>query len=369
MTFQGIFGSEPDVVAAAPGRVNVIGEHVDYSDGFVLPFAISNRTTVSIKKRADKVIRLASAQRQSSLFQTTIDQLKPGTTGKWELYPLGVIWALEIKEGLDIFVDGRVPLGAGLSSSAALECSVATALNELFQLGHDAKDLARLTQKAENDFVGVPCGIMDQSISLMGKAGHALLLDCRDLSSQLVPMDLAANGLELLIIDTQAHHSLVDGGYAERRAACESAAAKLGKSMRELNIAELEANKDKLTNTEYRRARHAVSEIARVIDCVKALESKDFVGVGKLINQSHISLRDDYNVSCPELDVAVEASLSVGALGSRMVGGGFGGSAIALIKDSDIEVTKSAVKKAFAEHSFKEPRFFQSLPSQGAEIL
>ena len=294
MTFQGIFGSEPDVVAAAPGRVNVIGEHVDYSDGFVLPFAISNRTTVSIKKRADKVIRLASAQRQSSLFQTTIDQLKPGTTGKWELYPLGVIWALEIKEGLDIFVDGRVPLGAGLSSSAALECSVATALNELFQLGHDAKDLARLTQKAENDFVGVPCGIMDQSISLMGKAGHALLLDCRDLSSQLVPMDLAANGLELLIIDTQAHHSLVDGGYAERRAACESAAAKLGKSMRELNIAELEANKDKLTNTEYRRARHAVSEIARVIDCVKALESKDFVGVGKLINQSHISLRDDY---------------------------------------------------------------------------
>ena len=369
MTFQGIFGSEPDVVAAAPGRVNVIGEHVDYSDGFVLPFAISNRTTVSIKKRADKVIRLASAQRQSSLFQTTIDQLKPGTTGKWELYPLGVIWALEIKEGLDIFVDGRVPLGAGLSSSAALECSVATALNELFQLGHDAKDLARLTQKAENDFVGVPCGIMDQSISLMGKAGHALLLDCRDLSSQLVPMDLAANGLELLIIDTQAHHSLVDGGYAERRAACESAAAKLGKSMRELNIAELEANKDKLTNTEYRRARHAVSEIARVIDCVKALESKDFVGVGKLINQSHISLRDDYNVSCPELDVAVEASLSVGALGSRMVGGGFAGSAIALIKDSDIEVTKSAVKKAFAENSFKEPRFFQSLPSQGAEIL
>ena len=294
MTFQGIFGSEPDVVAAAPGRVNVIGEHVDYSDGFVLPFAISNRTTVAIKKRSDKIIRLASAQRQSSLFQTTIDQLKPGTTGKWELYPLGVIWALEIKEGLDIFVDGRVPLGAGLSSSAALECSVATALNELFQLGHDAKDLARLTQKAENDFVGVPCGIMDQSISLMGKAGHALLLDCRDLSSQLVPMDLAANGLELLIIDTQAHHSLVDGGYAERRAACESAAAKLGKSMRELNIAELEANKDKLTNTEYRRARHAVSEIARVIDCVKALESKDFVGVGKLINQSHISLRDDY---------------------------------------------------------------------------
>ena len=369
MTFQAVFGAEPDVIAAAPGRVNVIGEHVDYSDGFVLPFAISNRTTVAIKKRDDKAIRLASAQRQSSLFETTIDQLKPGTTGKWELYPLGVIWALGIKDGLDIFVDGKVPLGAGLSSSAALECSIATALNELFQLGYDSKELARLTQKAENDFVGVPCGIMDQSISLMGKTGHALLLDCRDLSSKLVPMDLAASGLELLIIDTQAHHSLVDGGYAERRAACESAASKLGKSMRELNIQELESNKDKLTDIEYRRARHAVTEIARVLECVKALESKDFVGVGQLINQSHISLRDDYNVSCPELDVAVEASHAAGALGSRMVGGGFGGSAIALIKDSDIEVTKKAIKDAFAENGFKEPRFFQSLPSQGAEVI
>lgn len=369
MTFQSVFDSEPDVIAAAPGRVNVIGEHVDYSDGFVLPFAISNRTTVAIKKRTDKKIRLASAQRQSALFETSIDQLQPGAKGKWEMYPLGVIWALGIKDGLDIYVDGKVPLGAGLSSSAALECSVATALNELFKLGHDVRDLARLTQKAENDFVGVPCGIMDQSISLMGKAGHALLLDCRDLSTKLVPMDLAASGLELLIIDTQAHHSLVDGGYAERRAACESAAAKLGKSMRELSIGELEANKSKLTDTEYRRARHAVSEIARVLDCVGALESQNFARVGELINQSHFSLRDDYNVSCPELDVAVDASLAAGALGSRMVGGGFGGSAIALIKKSELEITKSAIKKAFAENGFKEPRFFQSLPSEGAEIL
>ena len=369
MTFHEVFGTEPDVIAAAPGRVNVIGEHVDYSDGFVLPFAISNRTTVAIKKRGDKKIRLASAQRQSSLFETSIDQLAPGLVGKWELYPLGVIWALGITDGLDIFVDGKVPLGAGLSSSAALECSVATALNELFKIGHDVRDLARLTQKAENDFVGVPCGIMDQSISLMGKTGHALLLDCRDLSTKLVPMDLSSSNLELLIIDTQAHHSLVDGGYAERRAACESAAAKLGKSMRELSIQELEENKVKLTETEYRRARHAVTEIARVLECVKALESKDFVTAGRLINQSHISLRDDYNVSCPELDAAVDASLAAGALGSRMVGGGFGGSAIALIKQSDIEMTKTAIKSAFKEHGFKEPRFFQSLPSEGAEIL
>ena len=369
MSFQDVFGIEPDVIAAAPGRVNVIGEHVDYSDGFVLPFAISNRTTVAIKKRNDKKIRLASAQRQSSVFETSIDELIPGTEGKWERYPLGVVWALGIKDGLDIYVDGKVPLGAGLSSSAALECSIATALNELFKLNRDVRDLARATQKAENDFVGMPCGIMDQSISLMGKAGHALLLDCRDLSTKLVPMDLASSDLELLIIDTQAHHALVDGGYAERRAACESAASKLGKSMRELSITELEANKSKLTETEYRRARHAVTEISRVLECVDALESKNFLRVGELINQSHVSLRDDYNVSCPELDTAVDASLSAGALGSRMVGGGFGGSAIALVNRSNIDKTKSAVTKAFIEKGFKAPRFFESLPSEGAEIL
>ena len=369
MSFQSIFGSEPDVVAAAPGRINLIGEHIDYSDGFVLPFAISSRTTVAIKKRSDQKIRLASAQRHSTIFESSIGQLHPGAEGKWERYPLGVIWALGIKNGLDIFVDGRVPLGAGLSSSAALECSVAVALNHLFDLKLTNTELAKLTQKAENDFVGMPCGIMDQSISLMGQAGHALLLDCRDLSTKLIPIDLAASDLELLIIDTQAHHSLVDGGYAERRGNCEAAAAKLGKSMRELNLAELESGKSKLTEVEYRRARHAVTEISRVLECVSALEAKDFLRVGQLLNDSHKSLRDDYNVSCPELDLAVETSNKSQALGARMVGGGFGGSAIALIKRSDIEKTKAAVTKAFAEKSFKAPRFFESLPSAGAEIL
>lgn len=369
MSFQDVFGNQPNVVSAAPGRVNLIGEHIDYSDGYVLPFAISNRTTVSIKKRTDKKIRLASAQRQSAIFETSIDELKPGNAGKWERYPLGVIWVLGISTGLDIFVDGKVPLGAGLSSSAALECSTATALNSLFNLGHDLKDLARLTQRAENEFVGVPCGIMDQSISLMGRAGHALLLDCRDLSTKLVPMDLAASDLELLIIDTQAHHSLVDGGYAERRAACESAASKLGKTMRELTITELETDKNKLSEVEYRRARHAVTEISRVLECVNALENKNFVVVGQLLNKSHASLRDDYNVSCPELDTAVDAAISVGALGARLVGGGFGGSAIALINRAEIEKSKQAVTKAFIEQGFKAPRFFQSLPSEGAQIL
>jgi galactokinase len=369
MTFKSVFGTEPDVIAAAPGRVNLIGEHVDYSDGFVLPFAISSRTTVSIKKRSDQKIRLASAQRNAAIFETSIADLKPKSEGKWERYPLGVIWVLGIKEGLDIYVDGKVPLGAGLSSSAALECSIATALNALFNLNLNLKDLARATQRAENDYVGVPCGIMDQSISLMGKAGHALLLDCRDLSTKLVKMDLADSNLELLIVDTQAHHSLVDGGYAERRAACESAATKLGNSMRELSLEELEAGKNKLTEIEYRRARHAVTEIARVLQCVTALENKDFILVGELINKSHASLRDDYNVSCPELDIAVAASIEAGALGARMVGGGFGGSAIALVKKTEIEKTKSAVIAAFANKGFKAPRFFESLPSQGAELI
>jgi galactokinase len=369
MTFQSIFGSDPDVIAAAPGRVNLIGEHVDYSDGYVLPFAISRRTTVSIKKRSDGKIRLASAQKNSAIFNTWISELKPKSEGKWERYPLGVIWVLGIKDGLDIYVDGKVPLGAGLSSSAALECSVAIALNALFALKLELADLARATQKAENDFVGVPCGIMDQSISLMAKSGHALLLDCRDLSTKMVKMDLAASDLGMLIIDTQAHHSLVDGGYAERRASCESAANKLGKSMRELTLEELEIGKSTLTEIEYRRAHHAVTEIARVLQCATALENKDFYLVGELINRSHISLRDDYNVSCPELNVAVTASLAAGALGSRMVGGGFGGSAIALLKRSEIEKTKLAINESFLRNGFKAPRFFESLPSSGAELI
>jgi galactokinase len=208
---------------------------------------------------------------------------------------------------------------------------------------------------------------MDQSVSLMAQAGAALLLDCRDLTTESIPFNVAAAGLELLIIDTQAHHALVDGGYAERRASCESAVAKLKiPSLRHLSLSELEAAQSKLTATEYVRVRHAVTEIARVMDAVKALQSSDFVTLGELINQSHISLRDDYTVSCPELDVAVEASLSVGALGSRMVGGGFGGSAIALVQQSDIEKVKNAVTAAFESKRFKKPRFFSSLPSAGA---
>ena len=368
--FLETFGAEPDLVAAAPGRVNLIGEHIDYSDGFVLPFAIKDRTLVAARKRGDSTVRIASAQRRNKIVTVDISKVKPGLKGEWERYALGVLWALGVKEGVDLLIDGHVPLGAGLSSSAALECSVATAMNHLFDLGFNLEELARLTQKAENQYVGVPCGIMDQSVSLMATQGSALLLDCSDLTTKNIPFDVASSGLELLIIDTQAHHALTDGGYAERRASCESVVAKLGiASLRELSMEQLENSRGLLTETEFVRARHAVTEMKRVLECVEALSNSDFAKVGQLINQSHTSLRDDYTVSCPELDTAVEAALAAGALGSRMVGGGFGGSAIALIQASKTTETIKSVEKALSSKGFKAPRFFTSLPSQGAELL
>jgi galactokinase len=365
--FEELYGRKPEVISEAPGRVNLIGEHIDYSEGFVLPFAIADRTYAAIASRPDGLVRIASHQRKEKIFSIDINDVKPGSKGEWEKYVLGVIWSLGITQGVDIFVDGSVPAGAGLSSSAALECSVAVALNTLFSLSKSKEDLARATQKAENDYVGMPCGIMDQSVSLMGQAGAALLLDCRDLTTETVPFNVADAGLELLIIDTQAHHALVDGGYAERRAACESVAAKLNiPSMRHLTLDVLTANREKISDIEFIRARHAVTEIARVLEAVKALRASDFETLGTLINASHASLRDDYAVSCPELDVAVDASIAAGAIGSRMVGGGFGGSAIALIKASDLQKTKDSVLAAFEANGFKKPRFFTSLPSAGA---
>ena len=366
-TFQELFGHKAEVLAEAPGRVNLIGEHIDYSEGFVLPFAIADRTYAAIARNHDGLVRIASQQRKNRIFTIDISDVKPGSPGEWEKYVLGVIWTLDISTGVDILVDGHVPSGAGLSSSAALECSVAVGLNALFSLDKSLEDLARATQKAENDYVGMPCGIMDQSVSLMGREGSALLLDCRDLTTESVPFDVASQGLELLIIDTQAHHALVDGGYAERRASCESVAAKFSiPSMRHLTMDILNSRKSEIPDVEYIRARHAVTEIARVKDAVTALRANDFTTLGRLINESHISLRDDYTVSCPELDAAVDASLAAGALGSRMVGGGFGGSAIALIKADQIESVKEAIKRAYVDKGFKAPRFFTSLPSAGA---
>lgn len=369
-SFKDTFSQDAEVIAQAPGRVNLIGEHIDYSAGFVLPFAIDSVTKCAISRRSDDSIRISSAQQSKTIINSSLTEVANLGGADWAKYVLGVIWALEIKTGLDIYIDGQVPLGAGLSSSAALECSVATALNHLFHLEKSVTELAQLTQMAENKYVGVPCGIMDQSVSLMAKAGYALLLDCRDLSTKHIPVDFAGSNLRLLIVDTQAHHALIDGGYAERRASCESAATKLGvASMRDLSMNELIANQDKLTESEFTRARHAVSEIERVLSAVDFLSKKDFVAFGELLNQSHASLRDDYTVSCPELDLAVETSIKYGALGARMVGGGFGGSAIALIREVDAGKISLEIEKAFASANFKAPRFFDSLPSDGAKVI
>ena len=242
--FEELYGRAPEVISEAPGRVNLIGEHIDYSEGFVLPFAIADRTHAAIASLSDGLVRIASVQRREKIFTIDIKDVKPGSSGDWEKYVLGVLWSMKITTGADILIDGSVPGGAGLSSSAALECSIAIGLNSLLELGKSKEDLARLTQLAENEYVGVPCGIMDQSVSLMGQAGAALLIDCRDLTTEIVPFNLADSSLELLIIDTQAHHALTDGGYAERRASCESVASKLGvPSMRHLTLENLQAQK------------------------------------------------------------------------------------------------------------------------------
>jgi galactokinase len=368
--FKELFGSTPQVLAAAPGRVNLIGEHVDFLDGFVLPFAISDVTSVAIAQNTSQKIRLASAQERYKIEEIEIDKLAPLSGTPWTRYPVGVIWALGIKSGLDILIDGQVPLGAGLSSSAALEAAVATALNELFDLKISLPDLSRLCQKAENLYVGMPCGIMDQSVSLMATKGHALLLDCRDLTTEQIPFDIAPYGLQLLVIDTQVHHELVDGGYAERRASCERAISDLKiKSLRDISVTDFVASRDELDPTTYMRAFHAVTEMQRVLDAVAALKENDFIRFGKILSQAHASLRDNYTVSCPELDLAAEISDANGALGARMIGGGYGGSAIALLKASDVEAVKSKISKGFNESGFKAPRFFIATPAMGAKLL
>ena len=371
--FAEIFGKQPDLIASAPGRVNLIGEHVDFLDGLVLPFAISDVTTVAISKNSSKVIRVASIQKDSEITSIDISKIAPMTGEPWTRYPIGVLWALgneALSNGLDILVDGRVPLGAGLSSSAALECAVATAVNELYGLNLSLPELARIAQKGENVYVGMPCGIMDQSVSLMATQGNALLLDTRDLSTEQIPFDIAPLGLELLVIDTQVHHALVDGSYAERRASCEKAVAELGiTSLRDISVSEFEARKSELDAKTYIRAYHGVTEMKRVLDAVLLLKSGDFVGFGEIVTLAHQSLRDNYTVSCPELDLAADTANRFGALGARMIGGGFGGSAIALIKARDSELIKSEIRGAFMASKFKAPRFFSALPSQGAAVI
>jgi galactokinase len=372
-SFAEVFGREPVLGWRSPGRVNLIGEHTDYNDGFVLPLALEREVRVLAAPRDDRVLRLASAQTSSGTVEVALDGLAPGAVEGWAAYVAGTAWALEGHGielvGADVLVDGDVPRGAGLSSSAALECASAGALLALAGAELPLVEVALLAQRAENDFVGMPCGVMDQFASTHGRAGALLLLDTRSLEARTIPFDLAAEGLRLVVIDTRAPHRLVDGEYAARRASCEQAAVLLGvpalRDVDDLGSAMARLDDDVLQ----RRVRHVVTENARVLEVVALLEAGDVRAIGPLLTASHESLRDDYEVSCPELDVAVEAALASGAHGARMTGGGFGGSAIALVEADGVDALRRDVAAAFASAGFTEPSFLEAVPADGYRRL
>jgi galactokinase len=344
-----------------------MGEHTDYNAGLCLPIALPQRTYAAVRLRADRHLRLRSTQ-SCERYDLELDDVGVVNPPGWGAYATGVLWALEAAGhrvgGLDLMVDGWVPVGAGLSSSAALECALAAAASDLFDLAMLRDDqvratLAAICVNAENTTAGAPTGGMDQSASPRAQDGHALLLDCRDGTVAQVPFDLTAHGLSLLVMDTRTEHSLVDGQYAQRRHSCEEAARQLGlPSLVEVAFGDLNQALDRLSDKQIRaRAKHIVTEIERVRATVALLRSGRLPEVGSVFNASHASMRDDFEISCAQLDLAVEVASAHGALGARMTGGGFGGSAIALVPtDSTPEVTLAVIQafadKGFAPHCF-----------------
>ncbi|MGW0862185.1 galactokinase [Streptomyces sp. NPDC002611] len=375
--FGELYGAEPHGVWAAPGRVNLIGEHTDYNDGFVMPFALPHIAVAAVSRREDGVLRLHSADVEGGVAELRLDDLSPESDKNWTAYPAGVVWALReaghAVTGADIHLSSTVPSGAGLSSSAALEVVVALALNDLFSLGLRGWQLASLCQRAENVYVGAPVGIMDQTASACCEAGHALFLDTRDLSQKQIPFDLAAEGLRLLVVDTQVKHSHSEGEYGKRRAGCEKGAALLGvNALRDVPYSDLDEALSRLGDEEEvrRLVRHIVTENERVERVVSLLESGDDTrAIAPILVEGHASLRDDFRISCPELDLVVDTALTSGALGARMTGGGFGGSAIVLTEETDVDAITKAVTEAFAAAGFTTPRVFEAVPSAGARRL
>jgi galactokinase len=353
----------------APGRLNLIGEHTDYNDGFVLPLALPYATRATVARRADGRLAIRSAQKGQA--EAEVADLAPGSVQGWAAYVAGVVWALreaghDVAGGFDVAVDGKVPEGAGLSSSAALECSVAAALADLLELGLDRTRLARLAQRAENEFVGVPSGVMDQMASMLCSDAHALFLDCRSLATEQVPLDLAAAGLAILGVDSRAPHQLNDGAYADRRRACELAARTLGvPALRDATEADL----DRLEGEQLRRARHVVTEDARVLATVDALRAGRIGGIGPLLSASHASMRDDFEITVPRVDLIAATAEEAGALGARMTGGGFGGCVLALARADRVDAIRDAITAAYDRAGYGQPGFFPALPSAGARKI
>ena len=369
--FANLYGYRPTGVWSAPGRVNLIGEHTDYNEGFVFPFAINRRTFAAVALRTDGVARVASAF-SSDVIEIPVAEISRETVNGWSAYVLGVAWALKEMggaslTGFDLYLTSDVPVGAGLSSSAAVECSVAEALNELWNCGLDERTLARVGQLAENKIVGAPTGIMDQSASLMGKLDHGVFLDCRSLEAQVIDLGFAREGLELLIIDTKVEHRHADGGYASRRAACEAGAEALGvRSLRDATEADLPRAAELLDDVTLRRVRHVITENKRVLRTVATLQELGPRAIGDLLYASHQSMRDDFEISVDELDTAVETALRHGAIGARMTGGGFGGAAIALAPIERISEISLAVTAEFAALGYAKPDVFVVSAAPGA---
>jgi len=355
-----------------------MGEHTDYNEGYVLPFALGQGVVAAAARRTGSGARrlaLWSRQQQARKTDIDLDGLAPGQVTGWAAYPAGIAWALESAgyqvPGASIAIDSDVPAGAGLSSSAALECAAAVALTELAGVAIPRRELAEIARRAENEFVGVPSGIMDQSASLLCQSGHALLLDCRSLESSQVPFDPARAGSRLLLINTRARHDLTAGQYGRRRAECEEAARLLGiPSLRSLtDTGETDRLRDPILR---RRARHVVNDNQRVLDVTAILRSASGDAcpeIGRLLTQAHRSLRDDFEISWPEADVAVETALTAGALGARMMGGGFGGSVLVLLREGTQDPVRAAVADAFARRSWTAPDFLDAVPSASARRL
>ena len=374
--FTDTFGGQPEGVWAAPGRVNVIGEHTDYNAGFVLPVALPHTTRAAVARRSDGRVAFASRQDDGAVVELGVAELTPGRPEGWAGYPAGVVWGLRdrLDGGLSVLVDSDVPVGAGLSSSAALTCSVALALRDLVAPELDRPDLVELARQAENDFVGAPTGILDHSASVLCTAGHALFLDTRDRTSEQVPLDLEAAGLALLVVDSGVTHEHAGGGYGDRRRECELAAERLGVAfLREIDdVARLDALADGTTDGDVllRRARHIVTENARVLEVVAALRGDaDPRAIGPILTAGHESLRDDFEISVPPLDAIVESAVAAGAYGARMVGGGFGGSAIALVEADAVDSVTAAVSERFGREGHAPPRTFTVVPAAGARRL
>ena len=376
--FKKAFGRDPKWIAAAPGRVNLIGEHTDYNDGFVFPMAIERYTVAAAAPAADgsQKVNLRTTHGDAPTTVDLAQPLKPLGKGAWANYPVGVLAGCVARGmnpgGLDILIHSTVPLGGGLSSSAALEVSTATLVEAITGKRLDAVEKALLCQKAEHEYAGMPCGIMDQFISALGKKDHLLLLDCRSRKTELVPMSDPT--VAVLIINTNVKHELTGSEYPTRRKQCETAAAALGlPSLRDATADLLEQHKAKLDPVVFKRARHVIGEIERTTHAAAGLRAGNYPTVGQLMYASHRALKDDYEVSCAELDTVVDIAAGIGSAGGvhgcRMTGGGFGGCCVALVQADKVDAISQAIAAEYRKRTGIEPTIFVSRPGEGASIL